>query len=167
MPKLTDTQLVILSAAAQRNDGAVLPLPKTLKAGNAAASNTLRSLIKRELIAERHAKAKDPIWREAGDHRLTLCITDNGLAAIGIDPAGASTDADLAAKPKPSKQSLLVDLLTRDGGASIGELSMALGWQAHSVRGVIAGTIKKKLGLAVISEKSAKRGRIYRISGQA
>ncbi len=38
MPKLSDTQLVILSAAARRQDGAVLPLPRSLKVNKAAAT---------------------------------------------------------------------------------------------------------------------------------
>ena len=166
MPKLTDTQLVILTAAAQRNDGAVLPLPKTLKANKGAVANTLKSLIKRGLIAERRANAKDTIWRKEGHARLTLGIADAGRAAIGVDPAKESTAAGLDVKPnrKNSKQSLLIDLLHRNDGASIDELSKALGWQAHSVRGAIAGTIKKKLGFAVTSEKNATRGRVYRIS---
>ncbi len=41
MPKLTDTHLVILSAAAQRQDGAVLPLPKSLKIKGGALTKTL------------------------------------------------------------------------------------------------------------------------------
>jgi len=165
MPKLTDTQLVILSAAAKRDTGAVLPLPKSLKANKGAAANTIRSLIKRGLIAERRADAKDTIWREEGDARLTLVITESGLSAIGVDPAEAPADADTDAKPnrKRSKQSLLIDLLKRADGASIDELRSALGWQAHSIRGAISGAIKKKLGFAVISENIAERGRVYRI----
>jgi hypothetical protein len=38
------------------------------------------------------------------------------------------------------------------------------GWQAHTVRGAIAGALKKKLGLDVISEKIERRGRVYRIA---
>ena len=69
--------------------------------------------------------------------------------------------------PRPgSKQALVIDLLRRDGGATIGELAHATGWQPHSVRGAISGTIKKKLGLLVNSEKSS-RGRIYRIRHHA
>ena len=165
MPKLTDTQLVILTAAARRNDGAVLPLPKTLKANKGALANTIKSLIKRGLIAERRTNAKDTIWREEGDDRLTLSITGTGLTAIGIDTADGPANAGRDAKPgrKHSKQSLLIDLLHRTDGASIDELSSALGWQAHSVRGAIAGAIKKKLGFSVMSEKTAERGRVYRI----
>ena len=165
MPKLTDTQLVILSAAAKRDTGAVLPLPKSLKANKGAAANTIRSLIKRGLIAERRANTKDTIWREEGDARLTLFITDPGLAAIGVDPAEAPADAETDAKPnrKRSKQSMLIDLLHRSGGASIDELRSALGWQANSVRGAISGALKKKLGLTVASDLVGKRGRVYRI----
>lgn len=162
MPKLTDTQLVILSAAAKRTDGAALPFPQSLKANKGSLARTVKGLIKRGLIAERHAKAKDEIWCEEGDTRLTLIITDAGLAAIGIDPV----DAPGNSKPnrKRSKQAVLIDLLKRPDGADIDELSRALGWQTHSVRGAISGALKKKLGLAVTSEKSAERGRVYRIA---
>ncbi len=62
-----------------------------------------------------------------------------------------------------TKQALLIDLLKRKKGATIDDAVKATGWQPHSVRGVISGTLKKKLGLAVISEKVERRGRVYRI----
>ena len=55
-------------------------------------------------------------------------------------------------------------MLKRPEGASIDEIVTAFGWQAHTVRGAIAGALKKKLGLNVVSEKSEGRGRIYRIA---
>jgi hypothetical protein len=57
---------------------------------------------------------------------------------------------------------IIVALLRRPDGARIDELTAATGWQAHSVRGGIAGAIKKKLGLLVISQKT-EAGRLYRI----
>ncbi len=42
-------------------------------------------------------------------------------------------------------------------------MSAKTGWQAHSVRGAISGALKKKLGLAVTSERVGDRGRVYRI----
>jgi len=77
MPKLSDSQLVVLSAAAQRDDGITLPLPKSLKINKGAE---------------------------------------------------------------------------------------ATGWQAHSVRGAISGTLKKKLGFTVTSDPHKSRGRVYRIA---
>ncbi len=66
-----------------------------------------------------------------------------------------------------TKQALLIDLLKRKKGATIGEIVEATGWQAHSVRGAISGALKKKLGLAVTSDPVEKRGRVYRIVERA
>lgn len=80
--------------------------------------------------------------------------------------AGKPRSAKTAKAPK-TKQEQLIALMRRHRGATIGEMSSATGWQAHSVRGAISGTLKKKLGLAVISEKVAGRGRIYRLHTEA
>ena len=56
-------------------------------------------------------------------------------------------------------------MLRRAKGATIDEIVEAFTWQPHTVRGAIAGALKKKLGLNVTSEKDEKRGRVYRIVG--
>ena len=195
--KLSDTQLVILNAASQRDDRLALPLPERLKGG--AATKVVASLIAKSLVEEVDAKLNDPIWRKTGDaHGVTLVVTDAALAALGIEadanPAEAGrlaaaiddgglvggTPADkgrvaamveanakahkLREPRKDSKQAQLIAMLRRAKGASIDEIVEALGWQAHTVRGAIAGALKKKLGLNVVSEKSERRGRIYRIA---
>ena len=53
----------------------------------------------------------------------------------------------------PSRLDQLETLLTREGGASIAEMVDATGWQQHSVRGAMAGALKKR-GLAITSEKT-------------
>ena len=73
--------------------------------------------------------------------------------------------AKTASAPRAeSKQSQLIALLKRPEGATITEVVEALRWQAHTVRGAIAGALKKKLGLKVESEKADDRGRVYRIA---
>lgn len=62
-----------------------------------------------------------------------------------------------------SKQAKLIEMLRRRDGATIEEIAKALDWQAHTVRGAIAGALRKKLGLNVASEKQDGRGRVYRI----
>jgi hypothetical protein len=62
-----------------------------------------------------------------------------------------------------SKSKTLIALLTRPEGATIDAMMKASGWQAHSVRGFLAGTLKKK-DKTVFSEKT-DAGRIYRIAG--
>lgn len=79
-----------------------------------------------------------------------------------------------AAKPKAatkaastpraeSKQSKLIAMLKQPDGATIVEIAKALEWMPHTVRGAIAGALKKKLGLKVESEKVDNRGRVYRV----
>ena len=53
-------------------------------------------------------------------------------------------------------------MLRRPAGATIASLTVATGWQQHSVRGFLAGVVRKKLGLNLTSEQSDK-GRVYRI----
>jgi hypothetical protein len=65
-----------------------------------------------------------------------------------------------------SKQEKVIALLRRPQGATLDELQQATNWQAHSVRGALAGTLKKKLGLAIEAAKE-ERGRVYRIAGAA
>lgn len=63
-----------------------------------------------------------------------------------------------------TKQSQLIALLKSPNGATVQDLMKATGWQAHSIRGVISGVIKKRLGLTVISEK-LDGNHCYRIEG--
>jgi len=87
----------------------------------------------------------------------------------------ASTDAGSTEKPTPtkrarntaprggSKSEIILGLLKREGGASLQELMEATGWQKHSVRGFLAGTVGKKMGLTLISKKTEDGMRIYSI----
>jgi len=180
---LSDTQLVVLSAACQRPDRSVYPLTTKLPGG--AAAKVLGSLLNKNLIKEVQAKREDTVWREDKKRgRLTLRATPAALKALGIDEASdeseTETTADAEAKPAragksgkskargtraDSKQAKLIEMLKTPKGATIDEIVKALDWQPHTVRGAIAGALKKKLGLNVTSEKIEGRGRVYRIPG--
>ena len=62
-----------------------------------------------------------------------------------------------------SKAAKILDLLKRPGGATAKELMKATGWQPHSVRGYLSGTIRKKMGLDVTSTKGDDGERSYSI----
>jgi len=173
MTKLTDTQRVILSTASQRTDRLALPLPKSLKGG--AAHKVVNAMIEKGLLKEVKANRKlgDPVWRESDEgNGLTLIITDTGFAAIGIEVEPQKTKAQKS-EPKPAaterrtregtKQALVIEMLRRPEGASIAEIVEATAWVSHSVRGFLAGALKKKLGMAIESTKDDDRGRIYRL----
>lgn len=64
--------------------------------------------------------------------------------------------------PAPSKASTVLGALRRPAGASLEELTQATGWQAHSVRGFLSGTVRRKLGLSLTVETSAG-GRRYHL----
>lgn len=174
MTKLSDTQRVILSAASQRTDRLALPLPKSLKGG--AAHKVVNALIDKGLLKEVKANRKlgDPVWRESDEGQgLTLIITEAGFAAIGIE-VEAQKPKTSKPEPKPAsaerkprggtKQSLMIELLKRPGGATLAQIVEATGWQPHTVRGAMAGALKKKLGLTITSEKHETKGRVYRLA---
>ena len=89
--------------------------------------------------------------------------TKGNSATSGRKAANAPAGSKRSAKAATSKSDALIALLSRPQGAAIEAMMKASGWQAHSVRGFLAGTLKKK-GKTVSSEKT-DTGRIYRITG--
>ena len=171
MTKLTDTQRVILSAASQRTDRLALPLPKSLKGG--AVIKVIGPLLDKGLLEEVDANRKlgDPVWRETGDgHGVTLIITDAGLVAIGVEvePQKSKPQRPAASRERKTregtKQALVIEMLRRPEGATIAEIVEVTSWASHSVRGFMAGALKKKLNFNIDSERNENRGRGYRIT---
>lgn len=80
-------------------------------------------------------------------------------------PPKLSPPDNAPANIKPvSKQTRVVEMLRAPAGATIAAVMKVTGWQQHSVRGFLAGTIRKKMGLGLTSETSGD-GRVYRILG--
>lgn len=87
--KLTDAQRVILAAAASRESGLVLPLPKSLGDNRGTLGVILKSLLTRELVTERPIPPEEELWRDTAElGRTTLVISTEGLKLLGIDPIG-------------------------------------------------------------------------------
>ena len=188
MTKLTDTQLVILSSAAQRQDHGLV-LPERLK--GQAARNTLERLISRGLIEEVRATGELPVWRHDDQGRYGLRITSAGLVAIGIEPEvegtserrsdsdepapehkarkGRAGDRDRSAAPRSgSKQALIIGLLSREKGATLADITTATGWLPHTARAALTGLRHK--GYDLTSSKEVGGARTYWITtprGQA
>jgi hypothetical protein len=71
--------------------------------------------------------------------------------------------AKTATARRGSKTAKILDLLKRSSGASLKELTKATGWQPHSVRGFLSGSLKKKMRLRVDSFQRDDQERAYRI----
>jgi hypothetical protein len=180
--KLTDAQLVMMSAAAQRKDRC-LSAPATIK--GAALSKVGVKLAKLGLAREIGAKPGAPIWRrdDAGQ-AYALKLTAAGLKAIAVDEESqdtiepsdapkpeaknvASPDEDgrpagVAAPRDGSKLALVIEHLQRADGATLVDLTQATGWLPHTTRAALTGL--RKRGYAVIRERIGAGGSVYRIS---
>ena len=194
MHKLSDSQLVILSTASQRPDGCVFPITLKLKGnaiGNVLKSLLTKGLLdevpgRADDTLWRYDDGTPLTLKASAAAYRHLGINSEATSAANDVPArdrppgkrkpakAAQTAAPVEADTKPrkepivrkdSKQAQLIAMLRRAKGAPIAEIVEAFGWQPHTVRGAIAGALKKKLGLEVVSEKSDKRWRIYRIAG--
>jgi len=163
--QLSDAQSIVLSAACARDDGAVFPVTTSLKGG--AVGNVCKSLLKRGLIEEVAATDLNTVWRHDEDRGpITLRATPLAHAVLGIGDASepAAPAAEPVRRRSGTKQEALIAMLRAEGGATIDEIVAALQWQAHTIRGVMSGALKKKLGLTITSERVDGRGRVYRAS---
>jgi hypothetical protein len=181
--KLSEAQLVMMSAAAQRKDRCLSP-PVAIK--GAALSKVSAKLAKLGLAREIEAKPGAPIWRrdDAGQG-YALKLTAAGLKAIAVDEGSpdaiepgealqpqaknsASPDEGglpgrVAIPREGSKLARVIDLLQRSDGATIPNLTEATGWLPHTTRAALTGL--RKRGYAVIRERIGAGDSVYRVSG--
>ena len=100
--------------------------------------------------------------------KATKTSTVPGLGKKAISGKSPKASANVAngtpsSRGKTTKIEQCLALLSNQDGATIDELQTATGWQAHSVRGFLAGTVKKKLGLILDSKKADDGVRRYRV----
>lgn len=146
MPKLTDTQLILLSTAAQRANGSLLPVSDSPTADVCRVASSVAALIKRGLAVEANAPDAAQAIRTDDDRHVGAVITDAGRLAIGVEVESDQPDAVAGAAPvlvRQTKAALVLQLLTREQGATLAELIEATGWQAHTVRAALTGLRKK------------------------
>jgi Protein of unknown function (DUF3489) len=188
--KLTDTQIVMLDAAAQREDRCLIAHPN-LKGGT--AQKVAAKLICAGLAKEIKAKPGTPVWRqdERAGQSFALKLTATGVKAIAADIRSVSDDrsevksecrpvfaansevipeiaaevptTDRARSSAPradTKLGRVLGLLARDRGATLEELMAATGWLSHTTRAALTGL--RRRGYAVTIDRSDKeRGSTY------
>jgi len=185
--KLTDTQLMILSAASQREDSCLIA-PKNLKGG--AAQKVAAKLLAAGLVREIKAKPGMAVWRrdEEAGQAYSLKLTAAGLKAITVDEGDSQPSASTGASPSANEDSpkakkaatpsataaptspaprqgtkiaRVIALLQRDQGAKLDELIAATGWLPHTARAALTGL--RHRGYDVRLERGEKgRASVYR-----
>lgn len=168
---LNPNQQTILERAVQDNAGKIAWFPEHIKGG--ARAKVLEGLFKRALITP-----DGDDWVVAAEGYDALGLPRPGALPPSIKLDDPELEADVTkaegswqkpAKNTPvrtradSKQALVIGLLQRPEGATIAQIMEATGWQQHTVRGTLAGTLKKRLGLTIHSSKKAGGQRVYRI----
>jgi Protein of unknown function (DUF3489) len=140
------------SAPAKGAEGAVVV--------GSAAEIAASALSLGQMVAVWNALAGTTAISKFKDRKTAAQRLWTAFARLPLDPEPTARAMTPSAG---SKQAQVIDLLQRPQGATIDEIAAVMGWQRHTVRGLISGALKKKLGLSVISEKT-ERGRLYRIS---
>lgn len=188
--QLTPVQHAILAKAINTHNGRIDWFPEHIKGG--ARKKVLDGMFKRALITpdgegwkvaaegydalgmkRPHIDAKPISKFEASlDEIIANAEAAQGASAdtdAELETAVAQAEASFASPAKTprtrhnSKQALVIGMLQRPKGATIAQICEATGWQAHTVRGALAGTFKKKLGLSISSDKPQGGERVYRV----
>jgi hypothetical protein len=189
--KLTDAQLVMLSAAAQRKD-LCLTAPEKMK--GAILTKVSEKLVRLGLVREVRAKAGMPVWRRDDvGQSYALKLTTAALKTIAVDEGSEEAiatskatrpqrhknpDATNASGPDTvgqrakmltprasSKLARVINLLQQSNGATILHLREATGWLPHTTRAALTGL--RRRGYAVVRERVDGGDSIYRIAGSA
>lgn len=180
--KLTATQTTVLEAAADRADGNIEPLPCKLRGG--ARTAVIDGLLAKGLVSHDSDNylltdvgyaavgKKRPAPKDVGSNDTLEdvkkfdspdCLQNLEGTQNARTPDDLSKMRETSTTRTGTKQATLIAMLQRPNGATVNQVMESTGWLAHTVRGAISGAIKKKLGLNVVSEKSASGERAYRI----
>lgn len=184
--QLTTTQHTILAHAIEHTKGKIVWFPDTLKGG--ARRKVLDGLMNRALIStdgtdwsvttegyEAMGYVSIPFLDTAQVPKDAVTATKTETVAEETpvpsteqnepsDPSEVAQGEAEAVQPprKNSKQAQVIEMLKRPEGATVKQICEATGWQAHTVRGALSGTLKKKLGFAITSTKCDGE-RVYKI----
>lgn len=178
---LSDTQLILLSAGSQRDNGLLTP-PARLRGAPSLVLAT--KLLAAGLAEEVPVSLGEPSWREdTSGARVGLKITSAGLRAIGVTDEGeihpgdpgqgvAVDESHSSSAPRAgrsvregSKKALVLSILQREEGASLDDLIAATGWLPHTTRAALTGL--RQNGYTLHKTKGPDGKAIYRAEPQA
>ncbi|WP_157314577.1 DUF3489 domain-containing protein [Chitinibacter sp. GC72] len=152
---LSATQKQILDAATLHPTGLLVWFPAKVNGG--ARDRVLGSLLQRGLVEPHGGGYRATVAAYAAFARAYPAAVEQGVTQLEAGPTPRYPRVN-------SKQVLMISMLQRPEGATVEQICAATQWQAHTVRGALAGVVRKKLGLNLSSEKMNGQQRTYRIT---
>ncbi|WP_281647586.1 DUF3489 domain-containing protein [Parendozoicomonas sp. Alg238-R29] len=151
--KLSPSQTTVLTLGHDKGTFTAQDVP--LNGG--ARKKVIDSLLNKQLIKAIPSKGN---W-------VDYALTPAGRQAIGVEEVPSEPKKSPVSKSKTrpgSKLDQVIKMLTRPEGATIAQIMEQTNWQQHTVRGTLAGALKKRLGMTIESEKPGGQERVYRIT---
>lgn len=167
--RLSLSQKTILISAAARPDGNLLPISDTVMPRGKALDRTVASLIRRDFVLETTANAMPGSGNSDDGSLRVLVITPAGRTAISLDSSDGSDQASASEKPPAiiadvplpgGKLGVLLQAVSSEQGATLGELVDATNWLGHTARAAL--THLRQRGFDIRLEKTDGR-RVYRL----
>jgi hypothetical protein len=173
--RLSDAQLVLLSAASQRGDRLVV-----LDEGNPSARRAVDKLLRRALLVEVPAQSDQQLWREDEmGGAVAAQISEAGLKVLGVEkvpPAAALEALDMCDSESGTvvndlpldggrpgtKRALIIGMLQHSDGASLADLMTATGWLPHTTRAALSGL--RRRGFVLEKSERADGTPVYLIT---
>jgi hypothetical protein len=156
---LTPTQQAVLEHAHQHGDGKITWAKLTINGG--ARQKIIGAMLRKKLITG----VGHDYFIAAGGYEAMGLPRRKPITERELDAVIASAKAVNRPKVRSgTKQVTVIAMLKRPEGATIAQLCEVTQWASHTVRGMLAGALKKKLGLVITSHKHDGQDRVYRIT---
>jgi hypothetical protein len=182
---LTETQMLVLTNAAQRSNRFVIPLPATVHARGSVKRNLLLALLKMKMIQESVVDDAAIAWRTDDDGKhLVLHLTPGGYlsacppvevptadaSVILADPVPAGTSAndngasatvdvtkpEAPMRPPTGKLGQVLQAISGDAGATLSEITALTGWLPHTARAAVTGLRQRGYPIQLIETDGRK-----------
>jgi hypothetical protein len=150
----------VVTVITAKGDNNMITTVEETETAQATAAGDQPKAAKKANVAKR-ARNVAPAKAKSGKKASPAKKASKGAKkASGTRPGKAAKEKGIR---EGSKTETIIELLKRPGGATAKELLKITGWQPHSLRGFLSGTIRKKMGLTVTSAKSENGGRTYSV----
>lgn len=141
---------------------------KTPKAGNPASKAATRKNAAKPVTPTLSSEKIEQVKAIASSGVRDPEMLEAAVKAITAAPEPAAPEPTAKEKSEArdgSKKAVVLAMLRREGGVTLGEIAQATDWQLHSIRGFLSGQVAKKMGLKIDSTKDDGGKRRYHIAG--